>query len=73
MNTAVSTDRTRRQWVDLGIHTEACMTRPETCGAGGPISLWLRIVDCENGGILATTQNSSSTGLLMICKNNEIG
>ena len=32
----------RNQWVDLGIHTEACMTRPETCGAaGGAISMWV--------------------------------
>ena len=45
INSAVSTNRTRNQWVDLGVHTEACMTRPETCGAaGGAISVWINVV-----------------------------
>ena len=43
VNSALALDHTQRQWVDLGIHTEACMTRPDTCGsAGGAISLWGR-------------------------------
>ena len=43
-NNALRTDSTRRQWVDLGIHTDVCMTRPETCGTdGGAISMWLKI------------------------------
>ena len=41
-------DHTKKQWVDLGIHTEACMTRPETCGAvAGAISLLVKLTgDC---------------------------
>ena len=56
MNCAVSTDRTRSQWVDLGIHTEACMTRPETCGAaGGAINFWIRLIDCpDEGGVISS-------------------
>ena len=45
-------------WIDLGIHIEACMTDPETCGeAGGAISLWLRVIDCPTAlwaGIVTT-------------------
>ena len=29
--------------MDLGILTEACITRPEICGAaGGPLGFWIR-------------------------------
>ena len=50
------------------------MTRPDTCGAaGGAISLWLKVVDCENGGIITTTQNDISTGLFFLCKDGEFG
>ena len=50
VNCALSLNRSRSQWVDLGIHTEACMTRPQTCGAaGGAISVWINIADCSSG------------------------
>ena len=57
MSFALSVDRTKKQWIDLGIHTEACMTRPETCGeAGGAISLWVNLIDCPSAvcGIVST-------------------
>ena len=56
VNEAVSLDRTRSQWIDLGIHTEACMTRPETCGAaGGAISLWVKLFDSPFlGGVISS-------------------
>ena len=56
VNSAVSLDRTKSQWIDLGIHTEACMTRPETCGAaGGAISLWVNVTDCPDlAGIVSS-------------------
>ena len=44
MNTAVTLNHTRRQWVDLGILEDACITRPETCGAAGAaVAFWIRI------------------------------
>ena len=46
MNSAVGINRNLGQSIDLGVHTEAFMTRPETCGAaGGAISLWVKIDD----------------------------
>ena len=61
VNSAVSLDRTRNQWVDLGIHSEACMTRPETCGtAGGAISLWVKVIDCPRyAGIIPSLDYST--------------
>ena len=60
---ALSLDRTKRQWVDLGIHTEACMTRPETCGAaGGAVSLWVRVSASSSGGIVSTLAYGFTTG-----------
>ena len=66
---AVSTDQSREQWIDLGIHTEACMTTM-TCGAhGGAVSMWLRVRQCDNNnGILTTLQFESTTGLIVRCE-----
>ena len=43
INKAITLDHTKGQWVDLGILEESCITRPETCSAGGAaVSVWLR-------------------------------
>ena len=66
VNSALTLDHTQSQWVDLGIHIEACMTRPETCGsAGGAISVWLKVIDCPYGGIISS--HSHSTGSVIYC------
>ena len=66
VNAALSLNHTRSQWVDLGIHTEACMTRPETCGAaGGAISVWLKVIACPFGGIISSF--GPSTGSRIAC------
>ena len=58
VNSALNLDRAKYQWVDLGIHPEACMTRPETCGgAGGAISFWLKTIDCPtDAGVISSYQ-----------------
>ena len=66
VNSAVSLDRTREQWVDLGIMEKACITRPETCGAaGGAVSFWIRIVygGINEPGVISSRANASSTGI----------
>ena len=65
----MSTDKIKRQWVDLGIKAEACMTQPETCGAvGGAISVWLTVIDCSHdGGIIATEQEKGRMGASVYC------
>ena len=67
VNSALILDRTKRQWIDLGTRTEACMTQPETCGAtGGAISMWLKIVDCPEGcGVISS--HESGTGCIIYC------
>ena len=60
VNKALNLDKTKSQWIDLGIHSEACMTRPETCGAaGGAISLWVNLFDCPFGAIISTLVDGS--------------
>ena len=67
MNNALIVDHTKKQWVDLGINTEACMTRPETCGAaGGAISVWINLIDCMLGGIISSLVHGSS-GSVIAC------
>ena len=63
----MSTDRSRGQWVDLGIHT-ACMTDPATCGtSGGAISLWCKVTACPHAGsAVSTMQNLQSGGSAII-------
>ena len=62
-------NRAKRHWVDLGIHTEACMTQPETCGAaGGAISLWVRVLACPTfGGIVTSANNPITTASALYC------
>ena len=71
INFAVCTNRLRMQWIDLGIHTKACMTNPNTCGAaGGAVSLWRRVIDCLSGAALPgviTTITGGSTGFTILC------
>ena len=62
-------DGTRSQWIDLGIQTEACMTRPETCGAaGGAIRMWINVDGCQGleGGIISTL-GFGRTGSVIFC------
>ena len=76
INSAVSTDGSRNQRIDLGSHTEACMTRPETCGtAGGAVSFWLKDIDCGNdynNGIISTQQSGTFSGFNVQCHQGQI-
>ena len=74
VNYAVSINRSNSQWIDLGVHTEACMTRPETCGAaGGAVSLWLRLTDgCANNKGLLTTRPDSGSGFAVYCRMGDL-
>ena len=68
VNSALTLNHTRRQWIDLGIHPEVCMTQLDTCGAaGGAISLWLRVLDCSDwAGVLSS--RDSGTGFQIYCR-----
>ena len=71
MGDAVSTNQSLLQWIELGVHTEACMTRPETCGAaGGAISLWVKLIENNCIGILTSRMHQpETTGVNMFCRN----
>ena len=66
----MSTDRNRKQFVDLGSHPEAYMTRG-TCGdTGGAVSFWVKIVNCTGtrySGIITTLPMGVGAGLLISC------
>ena len=54
--------------IDLGIHTEACMTRAETCGvAGGAISVWMNVIDCSATGGLLSSMGNGASGTMILC------
>ena len=60
---------TKNQWVDYGIHTEACITRPEYCSvAGGAISLWVNANACDSRlcGIISSRKSYKSGFVLMM-------
>ena len=74
INSAVSTDRTRNQWIDLETHPDvACMTRPETCGAaGGAISVWVNVIDCpQTAGIITSIDDPDKNGFSIWCRFRE--
>ena len=71
INSGISTDGFHEQWIDLGIHTEACMTRPDTCGAaGGAVSLWLKENRCTDVSGMLTSKISTGTGFNIYCTNH---
>ena len=63
------TDRGINQWIDVGIHNEACITQPDTCGAaGGAVSLWVKVIDCGfDDGIFTTMENTQMRGVAITC------
>ena len=67
----MSTNHLLNQWLDLGIHTEACMTRPDTCLEGGAISVWMNISGCPEThhfqGLITTHVDTNSTGIAIVC------
>ena len=68
VNSALTLDHTKRQWVDLGVHTEACMTLPETCGAaGGAVSMWMKLMECPILCGIISSLAYLTTGSLMYC------
>ena len=72
INDAISLNHTRSQWVDLGILTEACITRPETCGAlGGAVAFWMRIdYNVEEGeyrGIISSADSDEDQKFIIYC------
>ena len=76
VNSALTLDHTKSQWVDLGIQTEVCITHPETCGAaGGAISLWVNIAEglTSTPGIISSgSHNMDTTSLEIIGINDYI-
>ena len=59
MNCAWTLDREGKQWIDLGIDTDVCMTDPRTCGAaGGAISLWVKVIDCATSSGIVSSVNA---------------
>ena len=74
INSAVSIDRARDQWIHLETHPDAaCMTRPETCGAaGGAISLWVNVIDCpQTAGIVTSIDDPDQSGFRIWCRHKE--
>ena len=60
------------QWVDLGVLSEACITRPDTCGPeGAAVAVWVKIHSCPNAdGFFTSLQRHSSsvkTGFGFFC------
>ena len=68
VNMALTLMSSKRQWVDLGIHTGVCMARPETCGAaGGAVSFWVKVIECSSLGGVISTASHGTTGLQIYC------
>ena len=68
MNSALTLNGTKRQWVDLGIQTGVCMAKPETCGvAGGAIGFWVKVIKCSSLGGVISTATHGTAGSQIYC------
>ena len=73
INKALAFERSKRQWVDLGIHTGVCMAQPNTCGAaGGAISLWIKLLDCPNDSGIISSFVATNTSTVIFCRDDAI-
>ena len=53
-------DARRRQWLDLGIHIDVCLTDPDSCYSGAAMAMWMRV---ESGdGIITTKHHENGRG-----------
>ena len=60
------------QYVDLGHLPDACMANPSSCDEnGGSVSLWVKLLDCDNGGII-TSDVQRENGFKVYCKQDKI-
>ena len=71
----MSSEKGPGRWIDLGIHTEACMSQPYTCGEnGGAVSLWYRVITCPSlGGIISSFSGLASSGFSIYCGHSTLG
>ena len=66
---AVRLDASQRQWIDLGIHTEVCLTRPDRCTIGGAVSFWIKLIGTETyTGLLSTKESSGDIRVFTVVK-----
>ena len=72
----VSLYHAHRQWVDLGVLEEACITHPETCGAAGgaAVALWVKPAQTSeiNIGVVSSEVSNRSTGFSILRYNADL-
>ena len=68
----MSTTLAQSQWIDLGIHTEACITQGNC--ASGALSFWLKVIKCQTvDGIISTYSYRRTRGFYLFCYSGYIG
>ena len=68
VNKAIATNSSQKQWVNLGIMSEACITLPDTCGPeGAAVAVWVKIYKCANSNGFLSSLKSGKTGFMFYC------
>ena len=67
----IEVNRNSRQYVDLGPLPQACITNPSSCENGGSFSLWVKLLDCPDGGII-TSDIKGKDGFRVYCGQDQI-
>ena len=62
----LSFNETKNRWVDLGFHTEACITKPDTCTNGGAVAFWLKVTNGTREKGIISTRSKTDTSFLYI-------
>ena len=67
-NKAVKTALASSQYLELGDLSVTCITVPESCGAqGATISVWIKVMDCQDYAGIVTTFNVAKTNFNIGC------
>ena len=71
VNKALALDSREKQWVDLGVQTQACLVIPGACGPeGAAVAFWMYLRNCAyDGGIMSSTfaWPTKKTGFRIYC------
>ena len=68
VNKAVQIRKEKKQWIDLGDMSLACITDPVTCVHGATLTAWIKIDECAQSAGIISGQRHRKRGFKLKCE-----